>query len=211
MLDTSSEASIPEVRGQSRKKNRPNPEPETDYNADDADKLKLRPNALKFSQLNQECLVGVFMDPETNCESVAVLYLLPSGVDTASVSIPENNNGSSRYIEIEYDWPQPMYDMDFFFREDLQKKTFQTYHPLIQCLHSELRRHRTNVDEQPESCVRVNLPIPVQSDTSSYTHRIDAFTMESKVTAQVLFVRMKAFQTSYAIGESAKKVKAVFR
>jgi hypothetical protein len=101
--------------------------------------------------------------------------------------------------------------MEFFFRNDLEKKVLQKYHPLIQCLNAELRKCRNNVEEQPESSVRLHLPIPVQTDCSTYSHRIDAFAMESGVTTQVMFIKMKAFQTSYAVRESSRKVKAVFR
>jgi hypothetical protein len=205
-----SEEEIPEIQGTRRKRRRStlesNPEPEPVE--DETEKAYKLPTVERFLE---ECLVGVFMDPTTNIECVVALVLLPSGGDTADITIPENPEGGAHFIDISYDWPRPLYDMGHYFRKELGDNKMQIYHPLIQCLNAELRKYRLSVDSQPLSTIRVYLPVAVQSDSSTFSHRIDAFTMPSGVTTQVLYVTMKSFQTSYAVRESSKKAKAVFR
>ena len=108
-------------------------------------------------------------------------------------------------------WPQPMFDMKMLFKYDLRAGTMQSYHPMIASLNAELVNHRDNIDAVPGATIRVELPIPVQTDSATFSHRIEAFKGSDSITTQVMVVEMKSFETSYTVKESSRRASAKFR
>lgn len=116
------------------------------------------------NQKNYPILCDVYKDPDTQCEKVILAFSLPGGVKNVRLEI--NDDGS--VVTIKYDWPETSFNVLDLFKQKLEAKELQNYHPMILSLQSSLENVRSRIDLSPETNVDIKLPIAVQSTPDSY-------------------------------------------
>ncbi len=169
----------------------------------DTDENDLEGRQLQIVHHNQPALVTVYKDPDTQQEKVFIVMSLPGGSGSESeFSLAGNGPGSSTAI-IKYNWPPLMYDIDCMFSKvTIKNEKISPLHPKLIALKNELESNRDSIDAIPQGVIEIPLPIPVQTDIDSYN-----FVGGRKPDGTTFVVAdLKAYQTSYTVKSSDKKI-----
>lgn len=121
---------------------------------------------VKYSHQNFPIVVEKFKDPVTEYEKLLVVVSLPSG--SKNVKAELGDDGIT--VTIKYAWPKTMYDIQDLFKKQLTSKQFHLYHPMVLCYKNGLENVRKKIDMAPESSIKVNLPMKVQTAVDSWKH-----------------------------------------
>lgn len=113
---------------------------------------------------NYPMLCDIFKDPETQFEKVILAVCLPGGISNVTMEISDDG----LTVEIKYNWPDCLFDMQDLFKKQLSSKKIYIHHPMVTCLKSSLENVRTRIDAAPEASAVITLPIKVQSTPESW-------------------------------------------
>ncbi|KAJ6647980.1 hypothetical protein Bhyg_03205 [Pseudolycoriella hygida] len=108
---------------------------------------------------NYPVLCEMYKEPENQLEKVVVAVSLPGGAQNVRVEVSEDG----MQCLVKYGWPKTMYTMDDLFRKQLENKV-NIVHPKVICF-----QVRQRIDAIPDSVIKVNLPIKVQTAIDSWT------------------------------------------
>ena len=114
--------------------------------------------------MNPPCLVSMNGDIMTTSEYVEVALALPGGIDIAGIDVALTPDGHQ--VNISYDWPRGLYEMQQLYEDEI-KLNSNTY-PSILSMKEELKSHRSKSDLAPRSTMAIPLPVPVQTDVSTW-------------------------------------------
>lgn len=154
--------------------------------------------------VNQPVQTVVFREPQSRVEKVLILAALPGGVTDASFSLDGIGPGT-RTGKITYRWPYTLIDYDRIFSEEIENRFMTKEHPKVEALKQELENKRNNIDSPPEAFLKIDLPIPVQTDKKSIS--IPGKRIGDGGTT-ILEVELTAFQSLYTMSDRDQK--AVF-
>jgi len=157
-----------------------------------------------ITHVNQPVQTVVFREPQSRIEKVLILAALPGGVSDASFSLDGIGPGT-RTGKITYRWPYTLIDYERIFSEEIENRFMTKEHPKVEALKQELEKKRNNIDSVPEAIVKIDLPIPVQTDKKSIS--IKGKTIGNGGTT-ILEVELTAFQSLYTVSDRDQK--AVF-
>jgi len=149
---------------------------------------------------NQPVLMAVYKDPATLCEKVCLCVDLPSGATEIIFALLGTGPATTKVV-ISYKWPQILYNVDGLFAKELEKKSMSATHPAIMALKLELFNSRNYVKDAPIGKIEVTLPIPVQTNPTTVTHKFG--TNPEGVT--ILVAHLTAFHTPYTADKSEFK------
>lgn len=113
---------------------------------------------------NYPVLCNMFKDPDNQFEKVAMAVLLPSGAQNVRVELSQD--GMTALVK--YGWPKTMYTMEDLFKKHLANKQTTVCDPKVTCFKDALENVRERVDACPQSMIKVNLPIKVQTAVDSW-------------------------------------------
>lgn len=91
-----------------------------------------------------------------------------------------------------------MYDFVDMFRDSLKFWDMKMYHPKIVALQKDLEHVRDSADSIPTTSILLDLPIPVQTDSTSIIRR----GIKRDDGTHVILVELMGLQKKYAIKES---------
>ncbi len=114
---------------------------------------------------NYPILCNVYKDPENQFEKVVLIVMLPGGAKSARIELSED--GLVAFVK--YSWSSTMYTMNDLFKKQLDSQQITAHHPKILCIQDALENVRQRRDMCPESVIKVNLPIQVQTAIDSWT------------------------------------------
>ena len=143
---------------------------------------------------NGPAVTAVFECPDSGVKQVVSICALPSGVSEAEFILPDTVDGAW-YYNILFGWPAPMYDMKILFENELTTGKLKEDHPMISSLNAELVNHHDAIEAVPQTRIKVNLSIPVQTDSDTFSHRIETIMGPNGITNQVMIAKMNSFET----------------
>jgi hypothetical protein len=134
----------------------------------------------------------VWKDPETFCEKVCVCVNLPSGATDIKFTLLGTGPATTSAL-ISYIWPETIYEVEGMFASEIKSKSLSPTHPMIMGLKQELENNRPNIEAKPKGFIRVALPIPVQTDSTTVAYKAG----KSPDGLIVLIAHLKAFHNCY--------------
>lgn len=120
----------------------------------------------QISHKNYPVLCETFKDPDTLNEKVILIICLPSGAQDAKIELSEDGS----IAMVNYTWSKTLYVMEDLFKGFLNATPLNIHHPKIVSLKTGLAKTRKRIDALPDSLIRINLPIRVQTSVESWTH-----------------------------------------
>ena len=152
------------------------------------------------SHHNQPLLMGTYPDPDTYKEMLFLVAAVPDGPDHIEFSFVGTGPGSSK-AQITYSWPPLAYDLNLIFGKAF-KHGLPSCHPKVMALKKELENNRDSIDDIPQGCIEISLPIPVQTAPDAIK-----FQGSMKDGHKIVTADLKAYHKSYFVKQSDKKVK----
>lgn len=131
----------------------------------------------------------VYKDPENQCDKVSVVITMPAGAQNVTVQISEDGLSAT----IKYKWSETMYDMSDLYAKMLAAGTVTLHHPKILMINAGLEKYRNRIDAAPESAIKINFPIKVQTSAGSWTK----FGVRRDNGTQIMVVDLTGFVKSY--------------
>ncbi|KAJ6639446.1 hypothetical protein Bhyg_12191 [Pseudolycoriella hygida] len=110
----------------------------------------------KLMQQNYPVICEQFKDPETEINKVLLVALLPGGATNIKVELHERG------------LVETMFNANDLFKRQLQENGFQIYHPMVLSFKAGLKKARKRVNARPESTMKVELPLEVQTSEDSW-------------------------------------------
>lgn len=114
---------------------------------------------------NYPILCETYKDPDNHCDKVAIAVSLPSGAQQVKTELDDNG----MFAIIKYHWPKIMFDMNDLFKKQFATNQIHPHHPKLLSLKNGLQKNRTRIDMTPESIIKVNLPMKVQTHVTSWS------------------------------------------
>lgn len=121
--------------------------------------------AVNHVHQNYPILCNVYKDPDNQFEKVVLIAMLPGGSTNSRIEL--SDDGLIAYVK--YSWSRTMIRMEDLFKRQLDNNEITTHHPKILCIQDALENVRHRRDLCPESVIKVNLPIRVQTAIDSWT------------------------------------------
>lgn len=115
---------------------------------------------------NYPALCETYIDPESLNQKVVMVLCLPSGAQNPKVEL--SDDGATAMVKCS--WSKSIYEMEDLFKVPLAAATLNISHPKIMCLKNGLTKARKPVDVTPDTLIKVDLPIKVQTDPASWMH-----------------------------------------
>lgn len=126
-------------------------------NVDSNFKIMTNGNQFNVSEENHPILLTKFKKPGGLNEFLIMLIPMVSGATNIRFSLSENGEMAL----IKYNWPRPMYDFSGIFNMNKGDDVLK-----VLALEELLVNHRITANETPECKISINLPFPVQTNTS---------------------------------------------
>lgn len=120
----------------------------------------------KLTFTNYPVLCETFADPVTLNQKVIMVVNLPAGSTHTDIEL--SDDGSSAIVKCS--WSNTIFKMEELFRSQLAAKTLDLLHPKIMCLKNGLAKSRRRIDAIPDTFIKVELPLKVQTAATSWSH-----------------------------------------
>lgn len=143
----------------------------------------------KISHHNYPVVCETYKNPGDQCDKVTAMIIMPGGTQNVSVNISEDDLSAN----IKYKWSKTMYDMEDVYSKMLAANTITLHHPRILAINTGLTKYRSRIDEAPESCIKIDFPIKVQTSAGSWSK----FGVRRGDGTQIMVLDLTGFVKSY--------------
>lgn len=112
-------------------------------------------------------LVESYKDTVTHVDMVFLAVSIPGGATNVRLDL----NASGTAAIVSYKWPSCFITMEDLFRKSLAQKHMTIHHPKVIAARNGLEKVSIRRDVEPDASITIPLPIPVQTDDATWSHR----------------------------------------